>query len=288
MMDNVLDRFKLTDKVAIVTGAGKGIGKGIALALAEAGAHVVCLARTAADIEETAELVRARGRRALAIPCDVTNEEQLEQSVNTAVKEFGRIDILVNNAGTHVPAAAMDVSAEYFERALRLTLTSCFLLMKLVVPIMAKTSDGGAVINISSTASYIPLKGFAPYGAAKAGLNQLTNILAAEFGPKVRVNGIIVGSVQTPGSVGIATHMAKIMAERAAPAPGAAVLSDDEKRKLALAQIPLRRRGEPSDIAAGVVFLASPAASWITGTMLYINGGASNPSVGGGYPVPEL
>jgi len=115
----ILDRFALTDRVALVTGAGKGIGRGIALAFAEAGADVVCAARTAADIEDTAREVRARGRRALAVPTDVLETEQLEHLVEATVGELGRLDVLVNNAGGTGPRAALDTSERYFERALR-------------------------------------------------------------------------------------------------------------------------------------------------------------------------
>lgn len=288
-MSNFMDRFRLDDKVAIVTGAGKGIGKATALVLAEAGAHVVCAARTLSDIEETAGQIRAGGRLALAVVCDVTQEAQLEQLVGATRDEFGRIDILVNNAASHIPAAALDISADDFERAVRISLTSPFLLTKLAAQVMAKTG-GGSVVNISSVGSYMPLKGFASYGAAKAGLNQLINILAHEFAPKVRVNGIIVGSVETPGSAAVSAQVASVMARKAGKPAGQPALTDEDKRKMAAAMIPLGRRGQPDDIAAGVIYLASPASSWITGTMIHITGGASAPSVGGGggYPVPEL
>lgn len=288
-MSNFIDRFRLTDKVAIVTGAGRGIGKAIALAMAELGAHVVYAERSASTFGDTADLIRERGRRALAVACDVTQEDQLEQLVNAAVKEFGRIDILVNSATSFFPTPALNISAADFEHALRINLTSPFLLTKLVVPIMAKTAGEGSVINISSIGSLVQLKGFSSYGAAKAGLNQLTNILAAEFAPKIRVNGIIVGSVETPGSAETSAYVASVMA-KSAPNSGLPAMSDEEKRKLADSMVPMRRRGRPDDIAAGVVFLASPAAAWITGTMLHINGGASNPSLGGGggLPIPEL
>ena len=150
--------------------------------------------------------------------------------------------------------------------SLRFNLTSVFLLSKMVAPIMGK-GGGGAIINISSGASYMSLKAFAPYGAAKAGLNQLTNMLGAEFAPKVRVNGIIVGAVLTEGM-------------RAS--------AGEERVKQAGANVPMKRMGDPADIAAGVVYLASPAAAWVTGTMIHINGGATAPSVAAGMPVPEL
>src|SRR4051794_16016824 len=146
----ILERFALTDKVAIVTGAGKGIGRGIALGFAEAGAHVVCAARTQTDIDAVAADVRSLGRRALAIQTDVVQTNDLEQLVDEAVAEFGRIDVLVNNAGGTMPAPAMRTSERFFETALRFNVTSAFLLTKLAARHMVDTAGEGAVVNISS------------------------------------------------------------------------------------------------------------------------------------------
>ena len=169
----ILDRFKLTDRVAIVTGAGKGIGRGIAIAFAEAGAHVVCAARTLADLESTAAEVRARGRRALPVVCDVTKSDQLERLAAAALAEFARVDLLVNNAGGTGPRPALETSERFFEAALRFNLTSAFLLTRLLVPKMIETAGGGAVVNISSRASDMVQTGFVAYGFAKAPLNML-------------------------------------------------------------------------------------------------------------------
>lgn len=264
-MKNILDRFRLDGKVAIVSGSGKGIGKATAIALAQAGADVVCSARTIADIEKTAELVRAEGRRALAVRCDVLETAQLEALVAEALKKFGRIDILVNNAGGFVPSGALKISERRFEKTLRFNLTSAFLLTKLAVPEIVRTAGEGAVVNISSGASRMMLGGFAPYGAAKAGLNQMTRILGCEFAPKVRVNGIVVGYVPTPGH---------------------AIVNDEEMNRMTSANIPMGRCGYPEDIAAGVVYLASPAAEWMTGEMIEITGGAHEPPMK--YPTEKL
>ncbi len=193
----ILDKFKLTDQVAIVTGAGKGIGRGIALAFAEAGADVVCAARTQSDIDATVAAVSERGRRGLAVACDVTVREQLEQLVASALDKFGRLDLLVNNAGGSPPKPALRTSEAAFEAALRFNLTSAFLLSKLAVPKMVETAGGGAIVNLSSRCSDMAMPSFVAYGAAKAGLNMMTRNLATEFAPKVRVNAISVGSIAT-------------------------------------------------------------------------------------------
>ena len=144
----ILDRFKLTDRVAIVTGAGRGIGRGIAVAFAEAGADVVCAARTVAQIEETASLVRTRGRRAVAVPCDVTDRAQLEHLVAAALGELGRIDVLVNNAGGWLPRPALQTSERSFEEAFRFNVTSAFVLSRLSAPRMVATAGGGAPTSV--------------------------------------------------------------------------------------------------------------------------------------------
>ena len=143
----ILDRFRIPDRVAIVTGAGRGIGRGAALALAEAGADVVCAARTEEQIEETAAKVRSLGRRALAVKCDVMQTPQLDHLVEAAVGEFGRLDILVNNAGGTMPRDALQTSERFFESALRFNLTQAFLLTQFCVPKMVETSGGGAVVS---------------------------------------------------------------------------------------------------------------------------------------------
>lgn len=262
----ILERFKLTDRVAIVTGAGKGIGRGIALAFAEAGAHVVCAARTQADVDATAEAVRARGRRALALSCDVTKTEALEALVASTLAEFSRIDVLVNNAGGSGPRPALDTSERFFEAALRFNVTSPFLLSRLCIPKMIETAGSGAIVNISSRSSDMVQTGFVAYGAAKAALNMLTRNLAAEVAPKVRVNAISVGGVDTQAL--------------------AMVLSNEVLKQQFEANTPMGRPGTPQDIAAAALFLASPAASWVTGKIFQIDGGTEAPAIR--VPTPRL
>ncbi|MFQ5699318.1 MAG: glucose 1-dehydrogenase [Myxococcota bacterium] len=262
----ILERFTLTDRVAIVTGASRGIGRGIALAFAEAGAHVVCAARTPGPLDEVAQQVRARGRRALPVACDVTRSEDLERLVAEALEEFGRLDLLVNNAGGSPPRAALDTSERAFERALRLNVTQAFLLTRQAVPAMVETAGGGAVVNISSRTSDMVQTAFAAYGAAKAALNMLTRNLAAEFAPKVRVNAISVG--------GVATDSLDV------------VLRSDELRAEFERNTPMRRPGSVEDIAACALYLASPAASWVTGKIFQVDGGVESPAIR--VPTPPL
>ena len=262
----ILDRFKLTDQVAIVTGAGKGIGRGIALAFAEAGADIVCAARTEADIEDTAREVRARGRRALAVQTDVLQTPNLEHLVAATLGEFGRLDLLVNNAGGTGPRAALDTSEGFFERALRMNVTQAFLLSKLCIPHMVKTAGGGAIVNISSRSSNMVQTSFVAYAAGKAALNMMTRNLAAEIAPKVRINAIAVG--------GVATDALEV------------VLTSDALREQFENNTPMRRPGTVEDIAACALYLASPAGGWVTGKIYDVDGGTEAPSIS--VPVSPL
>ncbi len=247
----ILDRFKLSDKVAIVTGAGRGIGRGTALAFAEMGAHVVCAARTREQIEDTAAQARAFGVQAIAVPCDVVERAQLENLVGETMKRFGRIDILVNNAGGTPPRPALRTSEAMFNNAFQFNVTTAFLLTRFVVPHML-AGAGGAVVNISSAAGRLIQPGFAAYGTAKAALTFLTRLLACEFAPKVRVNAIAVGATLT-----------------SALAP----FLNDESRGQMEALTPMKRLGEVEDIAIAALYLASAASSWVTGKVLEVDGG---------------
>ncbi len=262
----ILDRFKLTDQVAVVTGAGKGIGRGIALAFAEAGAHVVCAARTETDIEATAAQVRERGTRALAVVCDVTSTESLNELVQRTIEAFERVDVLVNNAGGTGPRPALKTSEAFFEAALRFNATSAFLLSKQFAPLMVETAGAGAIVNISSRAADLPQGAFVAYGAGKAALNMVTRNMAIEFAPKVRVNAIGVG--------GVDTDALKI------------VLTDETLAKQFRDNTPMGRPGTPEDIAACALYLASSAGSWVTGKVFQVDGGTESVSLR--VPTPPL
>lgn len=250
----LLERFALTDRVAVITGAGRGIGQAVGLAFAELGAHVVCAARTEREIEATAARVRAFGRRALPVRCDVTDAAQLDDLVARTMAEFGRIDLLVNNAGGFPPMPFLDTDLPSWEWCFKFNLTSAYLLTRACLPHML-ARDGGAVLNISSAAGRIVRKGFVAYGTAKAALSFMTRQLAAEFAPRVRVNALAVGAVET-----------------AALAP----FLTDEIRGQMEALTPMRRIGSVEDIALAALWLCSPAGGWVTGKVVEVDGGTES------------
>ncbi len=213
-----------------------------------------------------AALVEAQGRRALAVPTDVTDLGQLEQLVDTAVGEFGRLDIAVNNAGGAMPRAAMDTSARFLEAAFHFNVTAPFILTKLAARRMADTSGQGAIVNISSRSASMTQTSFAAYGAVKAALDRMTRNVAPELAPRVRVNAIDVG--------GVATRSLEI------------VLTDDALRSQFLAGTPMGRPGEPEDVACAVLYLVSDASSWVTGKVFEVDGGTEAPAIT--VPVPPL
>jgi 7-alpha-hydroxysteroid dehydrogenase len=264
-MDNILDLFRLDGQVAIVTGSGRGIGAATALAYADAGADVVISARTVSQLEQTAEKVRARGRRALVVPCDVLDAEQRVQLVEKTIEEFGRLDILVNNAGGWPPKATLDTTEKEFESCFRFNVTTAFAMTRLAVREMVKTAGGGAIVNISSVAGRFNARGFAAYGTAKSALSFLTRTLAQDFAPKVRVNGIAVGSILTEALSNF--------------------MNDDLERQM-LAKTPMGRLGKVEDISACALYLASPAASYVTGEIYGVNGGLTGIQVE--MPLAEL
>jgi 7-alpha-hydroxysteroid dehydrogenase len=255
----ILDRFRMTDRVAIVTGGSKGIGRGIARAFGEAGADLVLASRNPDDLEAAAAEMRgATGRRVLAVPCDVNEREQLEHVIERTWSEYGRIDVLVNNAGGTPPRPALRTSEKMFEAAFHFNVTSAFLLSRLAIPKMLE-NDGGNILNISSGMSWMVEKGFVAYGTAKAALVHMTRLLAYEMAPRVRVNALAVGAIATDALLPFLNAM-------------------PEARKQLESGTPMQRVGTPEDIAAAALYLCSPAATWVTGKVFEVDGGtvASN------------
>ncbi len=253
----LLDRFKLTDQVAIISGGGRGIGRAVTLAFAEAGAKVVCTARTEDQLTKTATDAEALGAEALAVRCDVNDADQLDNVIQQTLDRFDRIDLLVNVAGGTLPSLALNTTQQQLEEAFHFNVSSAFLLSQKVIARMVKV-EGGAIVNISSALSHLVENGFVAYGTAKAALNHMTRLMAHEFAPKVRVNALAVGAVET---------------EALAPFLASGGLKEQME-----AMTPLGRLGTVEDIALAALYLASPAASWITGKVYEIDGGtvASN------------
>lgn len=263
----VLDRFRVDGQVALVTGAGRGIGRACALALAEAGADVVVAARTAEQVDSVAEEARALGARAESVTFDVMDLDRLDELVAVATDRLGGLDIVINNAGGSFPRPLLETSVASFERAFRFNVTTALELTKQAVPAML-AGEGGAVVNISSAIGRLSDRGYAAYGTAKAALSHLTRLMAADLAPHIRVNGIAVGSVETSALE--------------------TVLTDDGIRSAMEAATPLRRLGEPDDIAAGVLYLCSPAAGFVTGKVIEIDGGIEAAMLGLGLPDLDL
>lgn len=244
--------FDLTGRVALVTGGTRGLGEAIVHGLAEAGADVVIASRKQDACDSTAEQVRARtGRKALPLAAHVGHWQDLERLAEAAHEHFGRVDVLVNNAGMSPVYDSVDeVSEELFDKVVGVNMKGPFRLSALVGTRMAQ--DGrGSIINISSTAATHPRPGILPYAAAKAGLNALTSGFAHTFGPAVRCNGIMAGTFLTDVSS-----------------------SWDQEAFSRRAQgFALRRGGQPDEIVGTVLYLASDASSYTTGSVLTVDGG---------------
>ncbi len=251
---SILNRFHLHGSVAIVTGSGRGIGRAIALAYAEAGADVVCSARSASEVEAVAAEVRALGRRALAIPCDVTDSQQRQALVERSREEMGRITHLVNNAGGGGPNDPLQMTPEQFDEILRFNVSSTYAFCQLCVPLM-REAGGGNIVNISSVAARYAQRHFSAYGSAKAALSHLTRLLAQDFAPQVRVNAVAPGPTLTDALAGVM--------------PAA-------MRQAMEANTPLKCLGTPEDIAAAALYLASPASAWVSGKIIDVDGGADS------------
>ena len=252
---DITDQFRLDGKTALVTGAGKGIGRGIALAFARAGADVALVARTKDDLETVADEVRSTGRKAAVIPADVTDIEGLKDVVDQTVRSLDGLDIVVNNAGgVEQLGTYTDMTVAILESAFRFNVSAPFELGRHALPHML-ARGGGAIVNIGSMSAMQNERGFLPYSLAKSALGKFTQLAAIELAPRVRVNAILPGCVETEALRGFMDVMPEV-------------------RESLRSKTPMRRNGVPDDIAAAALFFASPASSWITGKLLEVDGAA--------------
>jgi NAD(P)-dependent dehydrogenase (short-subunit alcohol dehydrogenase family) len=251
--NNDYPRFDLGGQVALVTGAARGIGHACAVALAHAGADIALGLRDAHTGAELVEEIESLGRRALPLQMDITRLDQIRQAVDSATEYFGRLDILVNNAGLGPGNLAEDVNEEDFDLTLAVNLKGTFFASQAAGRVMIKQKYG-RIINLGSQAGSVALPGESVYCMTKAAISHLTKCLAVEWGPyNITVNAVAPTFINTPGT--------------------AEALEDPLFRADVLSRIALGRIGEPMEVAGAVVFLASPAASLITGDTLLIDGG---------------
>lgn len=250
----VAQLFDLTGKVAIVTGGAMGIGQGIALRLAEAGAAVVIADVSLSAAEDTASQIRASGGKAKAMQADVASVADAKRVARETVREFGRLDILVNNAGIYPMVSALEVTEALWDKVLDINLKGLFFYTQAAAQEMVNEGHAGKIINIASIDGLHPTGNLVHYDASKGGVVMVTKALALEFGPRnITVNAIAPGAIQTPGA-------------------GGAVVPEEVMQAFA-ARIPLRRMGVPDDIAKVVLFLASGAADYMTGSVVVVDGG---------------
>jgi 7-alpha-hydroxysteroid dehydrogenase len=263
----ILDLFRVTGRAAVVTGAGRGIGAAAAVALAQAGADVVICARSADQLAVVAREVEAAGRRAVVVPADLSDGDAAAGLASAAVEAFGRLDIVVNNVGGAMPRPFLATKPRHLEAAFGFNVVTAHRLTQAAVPhLLAAGAAGaaGAVVNISSAVGRVAGRGYLAYGTAKAALAHYTRLAAADLAPRIRVNAIAVGAA--------ATSALDI------------VLTDEGLRGKMERATPLRRIGDPREVAATVVFLASPASGYITGKVLDVDGGIEQPNLDLGIP----
>ncbi|MEW6614573.1 MAG: 3-oxoacyl-ACP reductase family protein [Thermodesulfobacteriota bacterium] len=250
----MLQEFSLDNKVAIVTGGGKGIGRAIALGLAKAGADVVVCSRNLPDLEGVSGEIKKMGRDSLAIVADVTKKEDIENLVAKTREKFGRIDILVNNAATSYLRPLMELREEGWDKVFNTNLKAVFLLSREAAMVM-KEQGGGRVINITTVGAEKAENNMGAYSTSKAALKMLTKSMALEWAPfKINVNAVGPGLTKTDFSKPL--------------------WRNPDIAKGISGSIPLGRIAEPEDIVGAVVFLASDASSYITAQSIYVNGGA--------------
>lgn len=250
-----IEIFSLREKVALVTGASRGLGRAMAMGLAEVGASVVAVARGTERLKESAKEFSDMGARALPIAADVTRPEEVEKVVSQALSEFGKIDILVNNVGTYIGKPIVESTPEEYFTLINTNLTSTYLCSRAVGKHMVERQKG-KVINMAAALGALGANNASAYCASKGGVIQLTRALAVEWAKyNICVNAIAPGTMET--------EITKAM------------LEDPSVKKAVLAKIPMKRIGQPSDLLGVVIFLASSASDYITGQTIFVDGGFS-------------
>jgi NAD(P)-dependent dehydrogenase (short-subunit alcohol dehydrogenase family) len=249
-------RFDLTGKVAIVTGAGRGIGKEISVGLAEYGADLVLCARTKPQIDEVAKKIQTMGQRALPLRLDVTDVSQFDGFIDKVKEEFGHIDVLVNNAGIAEFVSALDVDEGHWDKVIETNVKGAFFLSQKVARLMIDQGKGGSIINITSeVVNFVEKAPLGAYSPSKAALSNVTKVLAREWGQyKIRVNSLAPCFVRTEINEQIVESM-----------------RDWYENKLA--NVPLGRQSVPEDLVGAAVLLASDASGYMSGTTILVDGG---------------
>lgn len=248
--------FDLSNQVAIVTGSGRGLGAAIARGLATAGAAVMLCSRTQAEVERIAAEIVRDGGKAAAVVADTSDRASCQHLIDQTISKFGKLNVLVNNAGIDSISPAEDLTDDAWERVVNTNLKGYFICSQLAARQMLAQGGGGSIVNNSSICSIIGVNGLTVYSATKGGVNQLTRVMAVEWAKRgIRVNAIAPGYFDNIMQDATAEH------------------ASSDKQKQVLAFTPMGRRGQPEELIGPVIFLASEASSYVTGAILFVDGG---------------
>ncbi len=248
--------FDLSGKVAIVTGSGRGLGETMAHGLAVAGASVMVCSRTQGEVERVAADINKNGGKAASATVDISSRDSCQRLVDETIEKFGRLDVMVNNAAIDIIVPAEEVTDDAWDQVIDINLKGYFLCSQIAARQMFAQQSGGSIINISSICSTIAVRGLTSYSAAKGGVNQLTRVMALEWAQRgVRVNAIAPGYFDNVMRGAVGEH------------------ARSEKQTQVVTFTPMARRGHPEELVGPVLFLASGASSYVTGAVLYVDGG---------------